>query len=415
MQMARLSKRILLTILGGLALNAFSAPHDEKQPVADYAFAEILKLKGQAFYKTLDDYHTESAISRCSFHDLAHLIVRMQREFPHWPDWPDRSPRISAFWTVFQAACRSASVESFPELTDLLIKTPDDLFLEGFEYYIVRWYDVKGSSIAGNLPGMKFEPFSGPVPEHLKAASPDLQAAWRSYRAAIAPFDALDPYGLREDDILPPDKPKKRKVARIAFVDHSGRYMNTVRRMLLAEDSTGFANKIAAFHWAGSDWQGCGMGPMGFHRSHKCVLCMALLREQRPEVVGAAFGVELGENEPAVLVRLLQRIGLDWELVFVGASAEDSDRAGSYNYYTRFAGEVAAHGSVHGVRLVLDLARIAKFENRKSFVSDLESRLRSSAAPDQDHHPSEQVPLPDDLKAEIRKIVQDSKAEKENP
>jgi hypothetical protein len=207
--------------------------------------------------------------------------------------------------------------------------------------WINRELDALAKGPKAAMPPVRIQDL--PLPSHLAGATPELQAAWRRWKAISSEFAA---------------KFQDRKGREwIEFQKHESLFYDAVG-LFLHGRKEGSVENISRFEWGG----GCGTFSESLYEPKYRALFMALLKERQYSLaMGSLLALEqihtaglpdpLDDGDFAWKRRFIEYCGEDWEVLYAGASVD-----GRYGEYLP---TLARHGGKRGASLVAQMAALA--------------------------------------------------------
>lgn len=225
-------------------------------------------------------------------------------------------------------------------------------------FWITRELEQSGKTTPPS--GVKLPLYEGPMPEHLQAATPELQDAWRRYKAFTTAFLAAV------------ETPKE---AGWLGVQQSWPLFYDVAGDVLEGKVGGAVPRLAQFQWGG--W--CGTGSDTLYEPQSRLLFMSLLRERRyAPAVGALFEMlkhpsfSYGSFDDGLWKRqFIGWCGADWEVLYAGAALDEKPTLG----------DLARHGSPLAARLLLQMAQLPKISERDDYLRAIAALIKPSGLP----------------------------------
>ena len=244
---------------------------------------------------------------------------------------------------IYKKACAQAEAADFPRLVKFYEKSPEFLRMRGQMLVPLAqlWVRQELAQIAAEKPGPVKLPPLDKYTGAMASYSPELTEARNTYLAAMQPCK-------NREEIISYDKYQK---------DYTNILISLLKREKYDGDEPRSA-RLASFYEERGD---CGFRDTSFDDSQPMGIWMALLAERRfPEAVGAAMLLQ--HNEEEMIVEFLKLCGLDWEKIFLGALASDTEHnrwrgrlsAGALHGFLR---TIAAQGSEQCVPLLMELSR----------------------------------------------------------
>ena len=317
---------------------------------------ELLALEGSELCKAADglEFEAEREFPTADLIAISQKLARLEKS-PRTGD----EPKVP-FSRYFDAACAKADPGDLEKLVEIYVGLDPESFGKQFSFtpLAIRWIAHELTARPA-WPQMGLpSPDTAPPPQ-LTDAPPEILGAWRVYRQAVQSAEPL----LQWD----------RQTEHVSFQRNQRAFFSLIDNALLRRGD-GITKKLAQFEWSGTS----GTFSELLSEPKALGIFLALLTENRLlEAVGAA--VNLTSDRPLttdggernVRIEFLQKCGLDWETVFVGAVAELEDAHAFGLYRQPFLDEIAAYGSERAALLLVHLARRSKGEMRVAYARAL--------------------------------------------
>ena len=309
---------------------------------------ELLKLDGKELIEAADDVSP-------SFYTADELIAVAEKLMSHGFVREKGGP-LNPFWEYFEQACLKANDQQL----DRLVKIYTRLEPRSVERVSVlptltsRLVSREVASIRAEKRKVTLARITPALPLELKAAPPELQEAWRTYRRAMLSFENAFPKIDGQIEVSPNEKS----------------FYKLINAAL--EGSTGLEDKIRQF----ADTDAKCLGDTNVEDAQDIAILLMLLRERRlDESIGAALrvaGTEGSVSSPekvmGSVVELIEVCGLDWEMIVAGGQAANELRGGRFWGSNPYLAALTEYGSARVGLLVNQLAHLSKPDARAPYV-----------------------------------------------
>ncbi len=291
------------------------------------------------------------------------VIAKLREMLPRLTIEPSSDDTLW-FDDLFIGACALADASELQELKKIALVLPSGDFriegcLDGLTAAMLR-QEVR--RLEANPQHVTVTAFHGPLPPCLEGASPALEEAWRLVQAVREACWAA------------------MKAERAAQSPPGGdtEFFQSVMRRWMIERQPDAWRDLAKCEWR----EPCGTGSEILYGPRNRGILLSMLADGRmPEAVGASFmlmsgGVPGSEkiSMSREIARMITALGLDWETFYAGSllpgpggdfSRNEGGAASVYDYHEhRPWSALAAFGSERGVRLVLEIIRVARLNAR---------------------------------------------------
>lgn len=318
---------------------------------------ELLSGKGPALAEAVRNLTPEEEES-LSTGDRIALAERLAAE-THGPS-AIGGESSHTLYHLFQSACERPSSEELDRLVALYATFEPNSFDKSalFEPLAAAWMAREiDARQEWNLP--ELPQTEKPIPAKLVDAPPELRDAWQWYARAMVAFD-------RNFD-------REEPPGTISFQANERSFYRLLDE-ILSQKSENAAERLLAFEWTGT----CGTGSSSLGIPQSIALFMVLLQEGRlAEAVGAVLQmggstVPVGVSDAkSIRIIFLQKCGLDWERLMVGAALRWDFLSGD----SPLLRELAGFGSERTALLLLQEAARAEPSDRETYARVLTAFL----------------------------------------
>ena len=318
----------------------------------------------EGFTKSFEKARAEALYSReiVPRSDLWALMARLQTATKQTVDAQKQRRAMYDYGMFASAILQNGEEEDYQKLIQIYQALPRDwwarqvMLVPLTNYWIRR--ELANLEKSGVPPALKIVASDEPLPPSLQAAPPDLQNAWRQYKAVSAAFNEIFKNAAAPQIGVQSNWP--------LFYDIAGDFF---------DDKMRNTPRFSSFVWSG----GCGTGSEQLYDPQYHLLFASLLKEKRYEAaIGALFPLMTQgqglmsslQKEDDWKQRFLRWCGLDWEALFVGAALD--------NQVT--LSELARYGTSRGAFLLIQMSRVPETAKNADYLKAIGAFIEPSTA-----------------------------------
>ncbi len=310
---------------------------------------ELLKLNGKELIEAADDANPSLY--------TADELIAVAEKLGSLGFVYEKGRRANPFALYFDEACLKANDQQVDKLVKIYTRLEAKL---GFRSFVLpalasRLVSREVASIRAEKRKVTLAKTPPALPPELKAAPPELQEAWQTYRRAVLSFENAFPKIDGQIEVSANEKSFYK------LIDAA------------LEGSTGLEDEIRQFADTGAK---C-LGDTNVEDAQDIAILLMLLRERRlDESIGAALrvaGTEGSVSSPekvmGSVVELIEVCGLEWEMIFAGAQAANELRGARLWGSNPYLAALTKYRPARVGLLVNQLARLTNPETRATYVS----------------------------------------------